>query len=142
MNILLTATGSSRTRMEVVEEDTGLVDTSITTFFSPVTDINDNSENREDIRTQTEEHNDLEHDGWLEMIQSYKAPEGKVKCSFCDIFPKNMDFHVKTNHSRRKKYSCGFLDEVLMDGSLTLQRAYESNSASRRTLWARRKIHL
>ena len=116
LDILLPVIGSSRTRMEVVKEDTGLVDTSITTFFSPITDISDDSKNREDIRIQTEEHNDLGDEGWLEMIQSYKAPEGKVKCSFCDIFPTNMDFHVKTNHKRRKKYSRGFRERSLWTG--------------------------
>ena len=84
---LLPSTGSSKTHTEIVKEDAGLVHTSVTTFYSPVTDINNDGEVREGIRTQAEKGNDLEDGGWLEMVQSYKAPEGKVKCAFCEIAP-------------------------------------------------------
>ena len=74
---LLPSIGNPKTRTEIVKEDAGFVDNSITTFFSPITNIDHDCGNREAIRTQTEEQNDLGCDGWLDKIQSYRAKKRK-----------------------------------------------------------------
>ena len=54
------STGGLRTHTEMVKDNTGFVHTSVTTFFSPVININDSDE--------TEKGNDLDDGGWLEMV--------------------------------------------------------------------------
>ena len=51
--------------------------TSVMTFFSPLTDISDDTGNGARSPAPTKNNSGLEDEGWLDLVQTYSAPKGK-----------------------------------------------------------------
>ena len=138
---MLPSTGNSKSYIEFFKDEICLVPTSVSTFYSPLTEVWEDvgSESRSPTPT-------IDIDGWgedwIKLVQSYVDPEGRQKCLYCDMTPRNLESHIKINHQERKKYTLGFSGEILMNGSPTLKKAYKSDLASRRTLRASRRTRL
>ena len=73
----LPSPGNSKTCLEFVEDEIGLVPTLVTIFYSPLMEISDDTGNGSRSLTPTKNNSELEDKGWLDLVQTYSAPEGK-----------------------------------------------------------------
>ena len=79
MNIAQPATDNKNTFLEIVEDEIGLVPTSVTTFFSPLIEVEEvvRWDNNMRLRSPTWTLNieGWDNDGWLNLIESCSDPD-------------------------------------------------------------------
>ena len=140
-NTVLPSTGNSKSYIEFVEDEISLVPTSVSTFYSPLTEVSKGIDSGSRNPAPT-----IDIDGWgedwIKLVTPYVDLEGKPKCPYCGVTSRSLESHIQLNHRERKKYLLGFSGEILMNGSPTLKKAHESDLASRRTLRASRRTRL
>ena len=139
-------TGNMKTCLEIVKDEIGLTPTSIMTFFSLLIKVGEvtRRDNNIGLRSPTLTVNieGWENDGWINLIQSYDVPEEKQKCLYCGECPRNLQSHIRINHDVRSRYSLEFSGEILVNGSTSLRKAFESDLASRCSMYVNKKSRL
>ena len=111
----------------------------MTTFYSPLIEVEEVTRRGWRSPTPTVSIEGWENEGWINLVQSYDVPEEKQKCLYCGEYPRNLQSHIKINHRVRSRYTLGFSGEILVNGSPSLKKAYESDLASRHTLRVNKK---
>ena len=95
VNIAQPTTGNMKTCLEIVEDEIGLTPSSVTTFYSPLIEVEEvtRRDNNIGLRSPTLTVNieGWENDGWINLVQSYDDPEeNKQRCLYCGDCPRNL----------------------------------------------------
>ena len=83
--------------MELIEDEIGLLPTSVTTFYSPLTEVREDIGNESRSPTPTINIEGWGED-WIKLVQSYVDPEGRQNCLYCDMTLRNLESRIKINH--------------------------------------------
>ena len=100
---------------EIVDNGNDLVTASLTTFFTPLIEVEDHTaidpvvEGNESTATKTGVLFNPS-DGLLHLVTDFPAPTiTQEKCQYCGMKVRNMSVHMKLNH--KKKFS-GFTGSI------------------------------
>ena len=140
VNITQPTTDNKKTFLEVVKDEVGLVLASVTTFYSPLIEVEEAARWDNNLRSRSPSWT-LNIEGWLDLIESCIDPDlNKQRCLYCGRYPRNLQSHICINHRVRCRYSLGFTGELAGQGAAPLRRAFELNLASRRSKKSRPRM--
>ena len=101
VNITQPTTDNKKTFLEVVEDEVGLVPASVTTFYSPLIEVEEVARWDNNMRLRSPLWT-LNIEGWLDLNESCSDPYlNKQRCLYCRKYPRNLQSHICINHKVR-----------------------------------------
>ena len=105
INTIQPITGRKKTSEEMIEDESGFTPTSVTTFFSPIVEVEEmmRRSNTPGLRSPrlTLNMEGWDNDDWLSLITSCNNPELNVsRCLYCGKWPRNLVAHIRLNHKK------------------------------------------
>ena len=102
-----------QTNEELVENGNGLVPTSITTYYSPIVEVEELVRRSDTPRQGSPrlkiDKDSFADDDWLNLITSFNDPKvNMIQCGYCGIMSRNLVVHIRINYRRNRPFKFSF----------------------------------